>query len=177
VHWLLQLDGVARAWVVAHRVRALDGVMWALSAVGEGGMIWVAIAAALVLVKRLTLAGLARVALSILLASLVVNQVLKPAIGRDRPFVVVPDVLVIGPSPADRSFPSGHAGNSFAAATALTRVAPAGTAAWWTLAVLIAYSRVYLGVHYPLDVLAGALVGIACAAVALSIRARSRTRP
>jgi undecaprenyl-diphosphatase len=160
-------DHFLRAWVVTHRLHALDGVMWTLSAVGRGGLVWLLIGASLAAWGRLTWRDFGRLVLAVAIAALVTNQTLKPIIRRERPFVSTPAILVIGNPPADASFPSGHATNAFAGAFVLARVAPGGRVLWWLLAVATAYSRVYLGVHYPLDVIAGGLVGVACAALAL----------
>jgi len=162
----LAWDLAARTWIVAHRIHALDRFMWLLSVVGRGGMIWLAVAA-IVSWRRRRPRELLIVGLALLAATLMADHVLKPAIHRTRPFIMVPDVPVIGGPPQDASFPSGHAANAFAGALVLSSVVPEGTAAWWSTAVAIAYSRVYLGVHYPLDVLCGALVGVACAALVL----------
>ena len=87
------------------------------------------------------------------------NLVLKPLIGRLRPFVERPDVVLLIPPPGDASFPSGHTAASFAAAFALKA---SGSPLWkpallWAL--LIAFSRLYLYVHWPSDVLGGAVLG------------------
>jgi undecaprenyl-diphosphatase len=169
---LIAFDHFLRAWVVAHRVRALDGVMWTLSAVGRGGLVWVLIGAGLAVWGRLTWRDFGRLVLAVVIAALVTNQVLKPVLQRERPFVGTPAVPVIGGLPSDASFPSGHATNAFAGAFALACMAPGGRVFWWLLAAAIAYSRVYLGVHYPLDVIAGGLVGVACAALALRVTRR-----
>lgn len=105
---------------------------------------------------------------------------LKAAIGRDRPFVVVPEPepLILGV--AGDSFPSGHAATAAAGATVLARYRPDLLPFVLVLAAGIAFSRVYVGVHYPLDVLAGALVGVATALLTLAAARRrsprSRTR-
>jgi undecaprenyl-diphosphatase len=170
---LLAFDHALRSWVVLHRIGALDGVMWGVSAVGRGGMIWVLLALVLIALRRFGLSSLAAVLLALLLASLVTDQLLKPMVGRERPYVGTPDVRVIGGRPDDASFPSGHAANAFAGAYVLSAVAEEPAILWWGLAIVIAYSRVYLGVHYPLDVAVGGLIGIACGALAVAAMRRS----
>jgi undecaprenyl-diphosphatase len=165
---LLQLDAGLRTWIVLHRVGALDYVMAALSEVGRGGLIFLGIGAILMIRRRLKALELAQLALAILVASALANLILKPAVGRDRPFLQTSEAAVIGEPPTDASFPSGHTAEAFAAAVVLTRFVPGVGAVWWLLAVSIGYSRVYLGVHYPLDVLAGAFLGMAVAAALLS---------
>ena len=154
-------DAAARAFVVEHRVAALNGFFWMLSVVGRGGMVWLALAAA-ISVRRHRMQAFTLTLLAILVASAITDEVLKPLVHRQRPFAVLPGE-VIGGLPRDPSFPSGHAANAFAGAATLVRIAPGGAIAWWTLAAAIAFSRVYLGVHYPLDVIGGACVGLVCA--------------
>ena len=163
---MLHLDQSARLWVVAHRAGWLDGVMWIVSVIGRGGFVWLVIGLTVTLIRRTTPGLLLELTLAIVLASLLGNHVLKPLVSRERPFVSTPEILVIGSRPGDASFPSGHAANEFAGASVLARRLSAQRLLWWALAVLIAYSRIYLGVHYPLDVIGGALLGFLCAALA-----------
>ena len=156
---MLGLDYLLDAWIVSHRVAFLTPVMRALSAFGTGGLGWLAIAAVLMTVRRLPLADLARLILAIVCTSLVINWVIKPAVARPRPFERTPALHVIGPRPNDPSFPSGHSGNAAAAAMVLSIVLPSERVVWWFLTGGIGYSRVYLGDHFPLDVLAGGAIG------------------
>jgi undecaprenyl-diphosphatase len=104
-------------------------------------------------------------------AGQLISYGLKQAIGRERPNAVytTPAPLVHGPHGG--SFPSGHATVSFACATMLAFYAPRAAPAFFLLAAAIAWSRVYVGVHYPLDVLGGAVLGVI---IALALRFLAR---
>jgi undecaprenyl-diphosphatase len=84
---------------------------------------------------------------------------LKALADRPRPFIRYPEPEVLVPKPHDASFPSGHAATSFAAATILSFGFPKAAPAFLVLAAAVAYSRVYVGVHYPLDIIGGAVLG------------------
>jgi undecaprenyl-diphosphatase len=166
---ILHADLALSSWVVAHRVGGLNWAMWTLSAIGRGGTVFLVIGVGLAIARRVPARGLARLLLAIVLATLVADHLLKPMVHRQRPFRQQPAIEVIGGRPDDASFPSGHAANAFAGASVLGRLLPSAAWIWWSVAAGVAVSRVYLGVHYPLDVLAGAAVGLGCAALA-SIR-------
>jgi undecaprenyl-diphosphatase len=103
-----------------------------------------------------------RVGATILVAESV-SGVLKVWVDRDRPPLSDPQPEPLVDLPATFSFPSGHATVSFACATTLALAVPRLRIPLYALAVLISFSRVYVGVHYPLDVLAGAVLGVALA--------------
>jgi undecaprenyl-diphosphatase len=89
---------------------------------------------------------------------------LKVATGERRPHLAHPLVTI----PHSRSFPSGHAATSFACATVLAWLAPRWAPAFYLLALAIGYSRLYVGVHWPFDVIGGAALGLATALLLLS---------
>ena len=108
------------------------------------------------------------------LSSTVVNLLLKPLAGRRRPSrdaYGVPVTREVA-MPHSTSWPSGHAASAFAFATDAGAASPWAGAPLAALAALIAYSRVHTGVHYPLDVIAGAVAGIAAAPVAAAATRR-----
>lgn len=156
---LLQVDAAVRAWVVLHRFGPATTLLYGLTVAGRFGAIWIVIVLGFALARRVSWRTAGRVILAIAIPLVMSDYVLKPIIDRPRPFTTAPAPAVIGPRPHDPSFPSGHATSSFAAATALTAVEPRLALAWWVLAAAIAYSRIYIGVHYPFDVLAGAALG------------------
>jgi undecaprenyl-diphosphatase len=151
------LDASVFRWVLAHRSPLLNPVLSGASY--SGAFAWIGIALVLGLLRPNRWPGVYRVILAIGLASLLSDVVLKPLVGRHRPYVDHPDVVLLAGRPSDASFPSSHAANSFAGAYVLSRVFPEFRAAFWTLAVVVAVSRVYVGVHYPLDVVVGAVLG------------------
>src|SRR2546428_5732782 len=104
--------------------------MWLLSVVGRGGIVWLAIGVALVVAKRLPLRGFLQLALAILMASVLADQVLKPLFDRQRPSEHLTGLEVIGGHPDSSSFPSGHSANAFAGATILSSLVPAAQATW-----------------------------------------------
>ena len=162
--WIQQIDFMILEWIQSHlQGAALDLLMPTITALGNGGWLFILLALVLLLSKRYRRQGCA-LAVSLLLCLLVGNLFLKPLFARLRPFEVAGlSELLISP-PTDYSFPSGHTSASFAAAAAWWRTLPRR---WMqvtavVLAALMALSRLYVGVHFPSDVLAGVLVGLLC---------------
>lgn len=157
-----------------NRGHPVDWIMEALSEIGSFGLVWMAIAAAYALLARRPPVFFAT-ALAVLLAE-VSSGTLKELIERDRPFVPEPEPEPIVRMPDTFSFPSGHATVSFACATVLAVVLPRLVVPFAVLAAAIAWSRVVVGVHYPLDVLTGLALGtIVGTAVVLALRRLRRT--
>lgn len=147
-----------------------DACMPAITHLGDAGAVWILLAAVLLGFPKHRKAGLS-MALALLIGLVVCNLTLKPLVARMRPFDYQllhfgKQIPLLIPAPADFSFPSGHTCSSFAAATALLlRNRKLGTPAM-ILAALIAFSRLYLYVHYPTDVLASIALGVCAAFVA-----------
>ena len=138
-------------------------------------MVWLAIALVLALWWRRPWLFL-QIALADF-AGQMVSYGLKQALGRERPSEVYTTPKPLVRAPTDGSFPSGHATVSFACATILAFYAPRAAPAFFLLAAAIAWSRVYVGVHYPLDVLGGAVLGVAIASALRVLVRREARRP
>ena len=128
---------------------------------GDRGFIWIMLSLLLLLSPKTRKTGCIGL-LSLLFSLLVNNLLLKNLVERSRPFDVIQALTPLIPSPRDFSFPSGHTASSFAAAGVFFRNLPRrlGVPAL-ILAALIGVSRLYVGVHYPSDVLFGMLSGLA----------------
>jgi undecaprenyl-diphosphatase len=159
---MIELDRSIRSWVVDHRIGALDWVFEALSYAGSYGLVWLAIAIVISGFSRSHRRLWIQAGVAILLAQSI-SGALKIWIPRDRPPLSRPVPAPLLESPSTHSFPSGHATTSFACATLLALAVPRLRVPLFVLAALISFSRVYVGVHYPLDVLAGALLGVGIA--------------
>lgn len=139
---------------------------------GDGGTVWL-ILAALCLVRRQTRPCGAAMLVALLIGLLVGNMTIKPLVARPRPFLTDPELTNLIRQ-GGWSFPSAHAMSSFAAATSFYLFfRRKGHAAYGipclVLAALIALSRLYVCVHYPSDVLCGALLGVALAFLATGL--------
>ena len=137
----------------------LDTFFSTITHLGDAGIFWILLTLALLCTKKYRRAGVA-MACALVLDLIFCNLLLKLLVGRLRPFAVNTAVALLVPPPLDASFPSGHTASSFAAAAALWAAGyhRMGAAAL-VLACAIAFSRLYLYVHWPSDVLAGAILG------------------
>lgn len=158
---MLNLEFAVLDWIQAHlRCAPLDAVLPLASGLCSHGEVWILLALVLLLVRRTRRQG-AAVACGLVLDLIACNLLLKPLFGRIRPFAVNPAVTLLVKAPLDASFPSGHTAASFAAVFALRA---SGSPLWrpaLALALVIAFSRLYLYVHWPSDVLGGAVLGAA----------------
>ena len=155
---MLELDlRILRAMRTAGHTPALEATARALGKAGNNGAIWFGLGVLLAIFDRgnreawLICAVLGPVAIGL-------NYVVKAIVRRPRP--VLEGLPPLGGAPSSLSFPSAHATSSFAVATAMTRVEPWGALAF-LLALALALGRPYLGMHYPSDVVVGALLGVA----------------
>ena len=157
-----ELDAAAFRWILAHRSPLLDPVMVAFSYFGAYA--WIVLAVLMGFARPRKWPGVFQIMLAIGLSTLLTDTVLKPLVGRSRPYVGRAEIEVIGVKLSNASFPSTHASNAFAGAYAISSVFRPARAVVWTIAAFASVARVYVGVHYPLDVMFGGIVGLAAAA-------------
>ena len=137
----------------------LDFLMPIVTLIGEDGILWIAITLFMLFFKKTRRAGFV-MALSLVLGLLIGNLTLKPLVARPRPYSIDTDVVLLIDGLSDYSFPSGHTLACFEGAVSLLlcKYKKTGAVAL-ALAFVVAFSRVYLYVHYPSDVIAGAVLG------------------
>lgn len=159
---LLNLDGQILLWIQEYlRVECLNGIVKAISFLGNGGWFWIVTALFFTYGKNTKRAGImALVCMAI--CALIVNIILKNAVARIRPYEALEGLTLLVERQRDYSFPSGHTSASFAAAWMYFKYLKKSLArAFLVIAALISLSRLYVGVHYPSDVLAGFLIASA----------------
>lgn len=139
----------------------LDIPMKYITMIGDFAIIWIVIAVLLLLQKSKRKYGVMMV-MALVFSLVICNIILKPTFERIRPFDVnneIFDTLLIKP-PTDYSFPSGHTLASFACVAILLYYNKKRGTFWFVIASLIAFSRVYLYVHYPTDIIVGVILGL-----------------
>lgn len=163
-------------WIQEHlRCGALDFLLPKLTLLGEGGAVWIAVGLALLLSKKYRKYGVCL--LGALVAGLLICNIgLKNLVARPRPcWLETIDLLV--KNPKDYSFPSGH---TWSAVTGAWVATAANRKFGWgaiPLAAALAFSRLYLYVHFPSDILAGALIGAALGILAVVLQKRLSAKP
>lgn len=167
---LTSLDRDVFTWVVEHRVGWLDPVFVGLSVVGYAGLVWIALAIGVALGTRRSLLGVTSLTAVCVWGADLLTLAVKAAVDRPRPFEAVaePEPLLTGT--VGSSLPSGHAATSAAGAVVLAAFVPRAVPALALLALGIAFSRIYVGVHYPADVVLGAAIGAAVGLLGLRLR-------
>lgn len=137
-----------------------DAVIPLITCLGNGGILWILFTFLLLVLKKTRKAGIV-LAAALIINAVICNIILKPAVARIRPCDVNTAVNLLIKRPEDFSFPSGHTSASFTCTTGLFMLR---IRKFWipalVLSCLIAFSRMYLYVHYPTDVLGGIAVGI-----------------
>lgn len=165
-----QWDANVLLWIQEHLRHEVLTPFWrVITTLGNAGIFWTVLAVVLMILKKTRMIGVT--CMCALLCSLLINNIiLKNWIARPRPFVSLPDLVLLVKKPKETSFPSGHTASSFAAATVIfcRCKKPVGIGAL-VFAAMIAFSRLYLGCHYPLDVLGGLISGVICAVIALAM--------
>ena len=170
---LRRLDLAVYAAIAATPTPKLDGFFRRVSGAANGSRVWMVTAAALAAFGgRAGRVAAADGLVSIALASTSVNLLLKPVGGRRRPnrdTEAVPVARHVA-MPQTTSFPSGHSASAFAFAAGAGHALPAVSFPLNLAAAVVAYSRVHTGVHYPADVVAGAVAGAGLAPIAVAVR-------
>lgn len=138
----------------------LQPMMVIFTWLGNAGLIWLVLIAYLRFYKKDKQTALTAL-LALLLTAVIGNLVIKHLVMRARPFEAYPYVSLLIKAPQDYSFPSGHAATSFAVAWVLAHGQPKWAPVVLIVAGMIAFSRLFLFVHYPTDVLAGMVIGVA----------------
>ncbi len=165
---LSAFEGPFLLWVQETLRGPLNGLVSFYTHLGDHGALWIAICLALLLFPKTRKAGLA-VALALVCSLLLTNGLIKNIFQRPRPWLVVEGLVPLVVEPDPNSFPSGHTSAACAFAAALCcELDPVWAKALAVAgAVLMGWSRIYVAIHFPTDVLAGAVIGAACGLLAV----------
>lgn len=158
---IYSFDYALLSLIATMRTDGLTVLFKAITTLGDHGLLWLLLLAFFVLIRRELLTSMS-LTLALGSSAVLTNYVIKLLILRPRPFVAYLELIALIVPSDEWSFPSAHTATSFAAATAIFCYHKKTGAICYIAAALIAFSRLYLGVHYPSDVLAGTLLGILC---------------
>ena len=167
---ITQWDTDVLFWFQDHlRADWLNPIMKVITHLGDGGIIWILLCIALLIPKKTRRIGL--VAAIALAFSFCVNDlIIKHLVNRVRPYDAIQGLVRLIGEQSSTSFPSGHSSAAFATATGILLASHKKWPVWPKLlivfiACMIAFSRIYVGVHYPSDVIMGMVVAISCSLI------------
>ena len=157
----LDISAIEKIYSFQHNLNSelFNRIMIFFTNLGDNGIIWIAIALILFLNRKYRKIGLFSI-ISLIRCALAVNVILKPLIHRPRPFSKLADIILLIKAPKDYSFPSGHTAASFVMIFVFFRHIKKYFIPVFVTGILIAFSRMYLSVHYPSDILIGLIIGI-----------------
>lgn len=165
-----ELDSNILLYIQEHiRIEMLNDFWRFITSLGDGGDFWILTIVILLLFKKTRKIGFIAL-LSIIFSSAITNLILKNLFLRPRPFDTITELIPLIAKPKDYSFPSGHTTASFAVALIYYKLLPKKYGILSIiLATMIAFSRLYVGVHYPSDVIGGFIVAFICSIIILKI--------
>ena len=143
------------------RSEFLDNMMMFLTSLGNYGAIWIFTGVLFLSFAKTRKTGIA-MAFALLAVLISGNMVLKPLIARLRPFMTDETIMLLIKAPEDFSFPSGHTYSAIAAATVIFKYYKKAGVIAYLVAILIGFSRMYLMVHFPTDIIGGIVLGVLC---------------
>ena len=171
LEWIQNADWAILHWIQENlRCAALDAILPKLTLLGEAGAIWIVVAIALLVSKKYRKSGIC-LACALVAGLLICNVGLKNIVARPRPCWLESMEMLVN-IPKDYSFPSGHTWSAVTGAWVATAANRKFGYVAIPLAVLLAFSRLYLYVHFPSDILAGALIGAVLGILAVALKKR-----
>ena len=157
-----KVDNTILRWInVKFRNKTFDKIMPIITSAGNLGIIWIVISVLLMTKKDYRVLG-QTILIALVITTIIGEGIIKNIVKRKRPFYGDDDKELLISRPITYSFPSGHTASSFAVAAVFIKTDNAASLEIILLACLIAFSRIYLGVHYSSDVIGGEIIGALC---------------
>lgn len=169
MNYIYNMDITILDWIQSvFKCAFLDWFMPIVTSLGNAGIVWIIICVLLLTYKKTRKYGV-MMGCALILCLLIGNLFLKPVVARVRPFDINTAIDILIKKPLDFSFPSGHTMSSFAAATVLVYMDKKIGAISFVLATIIGFSRLYLYVHYPSDVIIGLFIGVLLGIISIKL--------
>ena len=164
-----KVDNTILRWInVKFRNKTFDKIMPIITSAGNLGIIWIVISVLLITKKDYRVLG-QTILIALVITTIIGEGIIKNIVKRKRPFYGDDDKELLISRPITYSLPSGHTASSFAVATVFIKTDNAASLEIMLLACLIAFSRIYLGVHYPSDVIGGGIIGTLCGLITVML--------